>query len=66
MERPLRTCSRFPTKYWPKWWRAQAAAFLLRPNAATEAELAAFRKAHLVGAGPAALGCYVRHGHVGI
>lgn len=59
----LLKCSGYPSNYWVKWWRAQASAFLLRPNKETALELQRFREERLVGNMQAGvLGCYVRHG----
>mgnify|MGYP002803400116 FL=1 len=59
----LLKCSGYPSNYWVKWWRAQAAAFLLRPKQETLVELQTLREEHLVGRMQAGvLGCYVRHG----
>ncbi|CAK9105353.1 unnamed protein product [Durusdinium trenchii] len=59
----LLKCSGYPSNYWPKWWRAQATAFFLRPNQETALELQRFRESHLVNQmQDGVLGCYVRHG----
>eukprot|EP00438_Fugacium_kawagutii_P032604 Skav233149 [mRNA] locus=scaffold1669:180960:181631:+ [translate_table: standard] len=56
-------CSRYPSNYWVKWWRAQATAFFMRPSKETLQELDQLRQEHLVGRmQPGVLGCYVRHG----
>lgn len=66
--KPLLRCSGYPKDYWRKWWRAQAAAFLVRLSPGTRLELSAFRAAVLVspsGAGPlrpGTIGTHVRHG----
>ncbi|CAJ1390202.1 unnamed protein product [Effrenium voratum] len=63
MFKELLKCSGYHSRYWVKWWRAQAVAFLLRPSDATREELAAFRRQSLVGTMQAGvLGSYVRHG----
>jgi hypothetical protein len=49
-------------RYW--WWRAQAIAFIVRPNARTRGEMAIRRRQKLQGK-PLREGCislYVRHG----
>eukprot|EP00439_Symbiodinium_sp_Y106_P066830 s5275_g10.t4 len=59
----LLRCSRYPKNYWIKWWRAQTAAFLVRPSSSTLDELQSLRKGSLVGEmQDAVLGSYVRHG----
>ncbi|CAE7424387.1 Fut8 [Symbiodinium sp. CCMP2592] len=59
----LLRCSRYPKNYWIKWWRAQTAAFLVRPSSSTLDELQNLRKGSLVGEmQDAVLGSYVRHG----
>ena len=53
-------------RYW--WWRAQAIAYMLRPNSRTRTELAKRRKDKLQGV-PLQEGCislYVRHGDKGV
>jgi hypothetical protein len=54
-----------PRRFW--WWRAQAIAYIVRPNARTLAEVAARKEAKLRGR-PLQKGCislYVRHGDKG-
>mmetsp|Transcript_88107 Transcript_88107/g.282719 ORF Transcript_88107/g.282719 Transcript_88107/m.282719 type:complete len:532 (+) Transcript_88107:865-2460(+) len=70
MFKALLKCSGYPKDYWRKWWRAQAAAFLVRLSPQTGQELATFRSAVLVGdaidsgAGLSCgtVGTHVRHG----
>ncbi|CAE6949827.1 Fut8 [Symbiodinium natans] len=59
----LLRCSGYPKNYWIKWWRAQTAAFLVRPSSATLHEMQTLRRESLVGEmQDAVLGSYVRHG----
>jgi hypothetical protein len=54
-----------PRRYW--WWRAQAIAYIVRPNTRSFAEIAARKQAKLRGR-PLHEGCislYVRHGDKG-
>lgn len=61
--KPLLQCSGYPKDYWRKWWRAQAAAFILRPNPAMQRALQEFRKTTLVNnVWRGTIGTHVRHG----
>eukprot|EP00198_Chlamydomonas_reinhardtii_P009153 XP_001698490.1 predicted protein [Chlamydomonas reinhardtii] len=55
-------------KKWYYWWRAQAAAYMLRPNEAILKEIARRKKTMIAGPAPAP-GCisvHVRHGDKGV
>eukprot|EP00930_Biecheleria_cincta_P096895 TRINITY_DN88668_c0_g1_i1.p1 TRINITY_DN88668_c0_g1~~TRINITY_DN88668_c0_g1_i1.p1 ORF type:complete len:499 (+),score=55.99 TRINITY_DN88668_c0_g1_i1:180-1676(+) len=61
--KPLLRCSGYPKDYWRKWWRAQATAFILRPNPAMHRALTEFRTKTLVNnVWPGTIGAHVRHG----
>lgn len=61
--KPLLRCSGYPKDYWRKWWRAQAAAFILRPNPAMHRALEEFRTKTLVNnVWQGTIGAHVRHG----